>query len=153
MEDIIFSGTSNRPAKNISEVSIFLDNTDKEGPNHYNDLDEIIVSRRIEREKGSKYFMNGKEIRARDVQTFFADLSTGAHSPSLISQGKIGMLVTSKPSERRSIIEEALLQTMFDLPSMDNVEEVVVNKEVITGASPPLIIFSKNASKETKVAN
>ena len=107
MEDIIFSGTSNRPAKNISEVSIFLDNTDKDGPSHYNDLDEIIVSRRIEREKGSKYFMNGKEIRARDAQTFFADLSTGAHSPSLISQGKIGLLVTSKPSERRSILEEA----------------------------------------------
>ena len=68
---------------------------------------EIIISRRIERDKGSKYFMNGKEIRARDAQTFFADLSTGAHSPSLISQGKIGMLVTSKPSERRSILEEA----------------------------------------------
>ena len=107
MEDVIFSGTSNRPAKNISEVSILITNNDKNGPLQYNDLDEIVVSRKIERDKGSKYFMNGKEVRARDAQTFFADLSTGAHSPSLISQGKIGMLVTSKPSERRSVLEEA----------------------------------------------
>ena len=107
MEDVIFSGTSNRPSKNISEVSIFIENLDKDAPVQYNELDEIIVSRKIERDKGSKYFMNNKEVRARDAQTFFADLSTGAHSPSLISQGKIGMLVTSKPSERRSILEEA----------------------------------------------
>ena len=107
MEDVIFSGTSNKPQKNISEVSIYLDNKQKEGPSQYNELEEIIVSRRIERDKGSKYFINQKEVRARDAQTFFADLSTGAHSPSLISQGKIGMLVTSKPIERRSILEEA----------------------------------------------
>ncbi len=107
MEDIIFSGTSNRPAKNISEVSIFLENTDNDSPVQYRSLDEIIITRRIERDKGSKYFINQKEVRARDAQTFFADLSTGAHSPSLISQGKIGSLVTSKPSERRSVLEEA----------------------------------------------
>ena len=107
MEDVIFSGTSNRPPKNISEVSIQLENLNKEGPIQYSDLEEVIVSRKIVRDKGSKYFINGKEVRARDAQTFFADLSTGAHSPSLISQGKIGMLVTSKPSERRSILEEA----------------------------------------------
>jgi chromosome segregation protein len=107
MEDIIFSGTSNRPPKNISEVSLLIDNLEKEGSSQYNDVDEIIVSRKIERDKGSKYHINGKEVRARDAQTFFADLSTGAHSPSLISQGKIGMLVTSKPSERRSVLEEA----------------------------------------------
>jgi len=107
MEDVIFSGSSNRPAKNISEVSLLIENPNKDAPIQYNDLDEVVVTRRIERDKGSKYFMNGKEVRARDAQTFFADLSTGAHSPSLISQGKIGMLVTSKPSERRSILEEA----------------------------------------------
>ena len=107
MEDVIFSGTSNRPAKNISEVSVLISNPDKDAPIQYNELDEVVVTRKIERDKGSKYFMNGKEIRARDAQTFFADLSTGAHSPSLISQGKIGMLVTSKPIERRSILEEA----------------------------------------------
>ena len=107
MEDVIFSGTSNRPAKNISEVSLQIENNKKDGPNQYNELDEIIITRKIERDKGSKYFINGKEVRAKDAQTFFADLSTGAHSPSLISQGKIGQLVTSKPAERRSILEEA----------------------------------------------
>ena len=107
MEDVISSGTSNRPAKNISEVSIQIQNPDKDGPMQYNELDEITVTRRIERDKGSKYFINQKEIRARDAQTFFADLSTGAHSPSLISQGRIGSLVTSKPAERRAILEEA----------------------------------------------
>ena len=107
MEDVIFAGTSNRPAKNISEVSIQIQNPDKDGPMQYNELDEITVTRRIERNKGSKYFINQKEIRARDAQTFFAYLSTGAHSPSLISQGRIGSLVTSKPAERRAILEEA----------------------------------------------
>ena len=107
MEDIIFSGTSNKPAKNISEVIITIDNSQKEGPGKYLDLEEIIIKRKIEREKGSKYFINEKEVRAKDVQTFFADLSTGAHSPSIISQGKIGMIVTAKPQERKSVLEEA----------------------------------------------
>jgi len=107
MEDVIFSGTSNRPSKNISEVALLLDNKNKEGPSQYNGLDEITIKRKIEKDKGSKYYINDKEVRARDVQTFFADLSTGAHSPSLISQGRIGQLVTAKPIERRSILEEA----------------------------------------------
>ncbi len=107
MEDVIFSGTSKRPSKNISEVSLTLDNKQKDTNVQYNDYDEVSVRRKIEKDKGSKYFINDKEVRARDVQTLFADLSTGAHSPSLISQGKIGQLVTSKPIERRSILEEA----------------------------------------------
>ena len=107
MEDVIFSGTSNRPSKNISEVALLLDNKDKDGPSQYNEYDELTIKRKIEKDKGSKYYINDKEVRARDVQTFFADLSTGAHSPSLISQGKIGQLVTSKPIERRAILEEA----------------------------------------------
>ena len=107
MEDIIFSGTSNRPSKNISEVTLLLDNKDKDGPTQYNEFEELTIKRKIERDKGSKYYINNKEVRARDVQTFFADLSTGAHSPSLISQGRIGQLVTAKPIERRSILEEA----------------------------------------------
>jgi len=107
MEDVIFAGTSNRPSKNIAEVTIQIENPDKDGPLQYNELEEILVTRRIEREKGSKYFINQKEVRARDAQTFFADLSTGAHSPSLISQGRIGSLVTSKPADRRSVLEEA----------------------------------------------
>jgi len=107
MEDVIFSGTSNRPSKNISEVTLLLNNQNKEGPAQYKEFDEIFVKRKIEKDKGSKYYINDKEVRARDVQTFFADLSTGAHSPSLISQGRIGQLVTAKPIERKSILEEA----------------------------------------------
>ena len=107
MEDVIFSGTSNRPSKNIAEVSVQIENTDKDGSMQYNELDEIVVTRKIQVDKGSKYFINQKEVRARDAQTFFADLSTGAHSPSLISQGRIGSLVTSKPAERRAVLEEA----------------------------------------------
>ena len=107
MEDVIFSGTSNLPSKNISEVVLTLDNVEKDGPAQYKELDEIFVKRKIEKDKGSKYYINDKEVRARDVQTFFADLSTGAHSPSLISQGRIGQLVTAKPIERKSILEEA----------------------------------------------
>ena len=107
MEDVIFSGTSNRSSKNISEVVLLLDNQDKEGPVQYKEFDEVTVKRKIEKDKGSKYYINDKEVRARDVQTLFADLSTGAHWPSLISQGRIGQLVTSKPIERKSILEEA----------------------------------------------
>ena len=107
MEDIIFSGTSNRASKNISEVRLLLDNQNKEGPVQFKEFDEVSVKRKIEKDKGSKYYINDKEVRARDVQTLFADLSTGAHSPSLISQGRIGQLVTSKPIERKSILEEA----------------------------------------------
>lgn len=107
MEDIIFSGTANKASKNIAEVSLTLDNSDKDGPLQYKELDIVNVKRRIEKDKGSRYFINEKEMRARDVQTLFADLSTGAHSPSMISQGRIGTLVTAKPTDRRSILEEA----------------------------------------------
>jgi len=107
MEDVIFSGTSNRPSKNISEVTLLLDNQNKEGPAQFKEFDEVIVRRKIEKDKGSKFYINDKEVRARDVHTLFADLSTGAHSPSLISQGKIGQIVTAKPIERKSILEEA----------------------------------------------
>ena len=102
-----FFCNSNRPSKNISEVALLLDNYEKSGPVQYKEFDEISVKRKIEKDKGSKYYINDKEVRARDVQTFFADLSTGAHSPSLISQGRIGQLVTAKPIERKSILEEA----------------------------------------------
>ena len=107
MEDVIFSGTSNKPSKNIAEVSISLSNENKDGPIQYNDLDEIEIRRKIEKDKGSKFYINNKEVRAKDAQMFFADLSTGAHSPSLISQGRIGALVTAKPADRRAILEEA----------------------------------------------
>jgi chromosome segregation protein len=107
MEDVIFSGTSNKSSKNIAEVSVNMTNEDHDGPVQYNDLDQIEIRRKIEKDKGSKFYINDKEVRARDAQMFFADLSTGAHSPSMISQGRIGALVTAKPTDRRAILEEA----------------------------------------------
>ncbi len=107
MEDVIFSGTSNKPSKNIAEVSITVKNDTSEGPIQYREINEINVRRKIEKDKGSKFYINDKEVRARDSQMFFADLSTGAHSPSMISQGRIGALVTAKPTDRRAILEEA----------------------------------------------
>ena len=107
MEDVIFNGTSNKASKNIAEVSIIVDNASHEGPLQYKDIDQIEVRRKIEKDKGSKFYINDKEVRARDAQMFFADLSTGAHSPSMISQGRIGALVTAKPTDRRAILEEA----------------------------------------------
>ena len=107
MEDVIFSGTSNKASKNIAEVSIEVENKDKEGPIQYRELEQIQVRRKIEKDRGSKFYINDKEVRARDAQMFFADLSTGAHSPSMISQGRIGALVTAKPTDRRAILEEA----------------------------------------------
>ena len=107
MEDVIFSGTSNKPSKNIAEVSISLSNQNKNGPLEFKNLEEIEVKRKIEKDKGSKFYINEKEVRAKDAQMFFADLSTGAHSPSIISQGRIGALVTAKPGDRKAILEEA----------------------------------------------
>ena len=107
MEDVIFSGTSNKASKNIAEVSVTVSNENNEGPIQFKELNEINVRRKIEKDKGSKFYINDKEVRARDAQMFFADLSTGAHSPSMISQGRIGALVTAKPTDRRAILEEA----------------------------------------------
>ncbi|MDA9653558.1 AAA family ATPase, partial [Candidatus Pelagibacter sp.] len=107
MEDVIFSGTSNKSSKNIAEVSITIANQNNEGPVQYRELNEVNVRRKIEKDKGSKFYINDKEVRAKDAQMFFADLSTGAHSPSMISQGRIGALVTAKPTDRRAILEEA----------------------------------------------
>tara|TARA_Y200000002_G_scaffold304530_1_gene260162 strand:- start:173 stop:2746 length:2574 start_codon:yes stop_codon:yes gene_type:complete len=107
MEDVIFSGTSNKPSKNLAEVVISLTNQNKDGPNQFKDMDSIEVKRKIEKDKGSKFYINEKEVRAKDAQMFFADLSTGAHSPSIISQGRIGALVTAKPTDRRAVLEEA----------------------------------------------
>ena len=107
MEDVIFSGTADRPARNNAEVTIFLDNKDRNAPAEFNNDEEIQIKRKIEIERGSEYRINGKEVRARDVQRLFADLSTGAHSPSLISQGRVGALINAKPIDRRAVLEEA----------------------------------------------
>ena len=105
MEDVIFSGTTSRPSKNLCEVALKLEN-DNRLP-QFNDMPEIEVRRKIEKDKGSKYYLNGREVRAKDIQILFADLSTGPHSPSMVSQGRVGSLVTAKPTDRRAILEEA----------------------------------------------
>tara|TARA_B100000963_G_scaffold265493_1_gene233684 strand:+ start:467 stop:2896 length:2430 start_codon:yes stop_codon:yes gene_type:complete len=105
MEDVIFNGTSDLPSKNICEVLIKLEN-DENIP-QYKNTPEIEIKRKLEKDKGSKYYINGKEVRAKDVQILFADLSTGPHSPSMVSQGRVGALITAKPTDRRAILEEA----------------------------------------------
>src|ERR1700730_18269788 len=106
MDDVIFSGGGDRPARNMAEVVLFLDNRDRSAPAPFNDGEVVEVSRRIERESGSTYRVNGREVRARDVQLLFADASTGARSPSMVRQGQIGEIIAAKPQERRRIIEE-----------------------------------------------
>ncbi|MCV3766447.1 chromosome segregation SMC family protein [Rhizobium sp. TRM95796] len=107
MDDVIFSGSGQRPARNSAEVGLFIDNSDRTAPAAFNDADELQVSRRIEREQGSVYRINGKEARARDVQLLFADASTGARSPAMVGQGRIGELIQAKPQARRQLLEEA----------------------------------------------
>ena len=107
MDDVIFSGSATRPSRNTAEVTLFLDNQTRTAPSAFNDADELQVTRRIEREAGSAYRINGREARARDVQLLFADASTGARSPSMVGQGRIGELIQAKPQARRVLLEEA----------------------------------------------
>jgi chromosome segregation protein len=107
MEDVIFSGSGRRPSRNNAEVGLVLSNADRRAPAAFNDSETIEVTRRIERDNGSTYRVNGKEVRARDVQLLFADASTGARSPSLVRQGQIGEIISAKPQARRLILEEA----------------------------------------------
>ncbi|MGI9481394.1 MAG: chromosome segregation protein SMC [Hyphomicrobiales bacterium] len=107
MDDVIFNGSANRPQRNVAEVSVVLDNSDRIAPLGFNDNDVLEVSRRIERESGSAYKINGKDARARDVQLLFADASTGSRSPALVRQGQISELIGAKPQNRRRILEEA----------------------------------------------
>ena len=107
MDDVIFNGTNNRPARNNAEVTLFLDNTDRSAPAQFNEHETLEISRRIEREKGSLYRLNSREVRARDVQLLFADASTGARSPALVHQGRIGEIIQAKPEQRRRVLEEA----------------------------------------------
>jgi len=107
MEDVIFGGTRDRPPRNIAEAILSVDNADRTAPAQFNHADELEVSRRIERGAGSIYRVNGKEVRARDVQVLFADAATGPRSTALVSQGRIGNLISAKPTERRLLIEEA----------------------------------------------
>ena len=107
MEDVIFGGTDRRPARNIAEVSLSIDNAGRDAPPQYNTSDGLEVTRRIERGDGSNYRVNGNDVRARDVQTLFADAASGARSTALVSQGRIGTLIAAKPTDRRHLLEEA----------------------------------------------
>src|SRR6202521_3340202 len=107
MDDVIFSGTNSRPARNNAEVAMMIDNADRKAPAQFNDHETLDVSRRIERESGSTYRINGREVRARDVQILLADASTGARSPALVHQGRIGEIIQAKPEQRRRVLEEA----------------------------------------------
>ena len=107
MDDVIFAGTTQRPSRNSAEVTLFLDNRSRLAPAAFNDADALEVSRRIERDGGSTYRVNGREVRARDVQLLFADASSGARSPALVRQGQIAELIAQKPTARRRILEEA----------------------------------------------
>ncbi|MDG1691251.1 MAG: AAA family ATPase [Alphaproteobacteria bacterium] len=107
MEDVIFSGTNSRPSRNHAEVMLMLDNSARQATPEYNDADALEVARRIERDAGSAYRINGRDVRARDVQLMFADASTGSRSNSLVKQGQIGEIINSKPEARRRILEEA----------------------------------------------
>jgi chromosome segregation protein len=107
MDDVIFNGNNGRPARNTAEVGMTLDNTGRTAPAQFNGEDTLEVSRRIEREEGSTYRINGREVRARDVQMLFADASSGARSPALVHQGRIGEIIQAKPEQRRRVLEEA----------------------------------------------
>jgi chromosome segregation protein len=107
MDDVIFAGSAGRPARNVAEVTLFIDNNDRTAPSPYNEFETIEVSRRIEREAGSVYRINGRDVRQRDVQIFFADASSGAGSTAFVRQGQIGLLISQKPLARRAILEEA----------------------------------------------
>ena len=107
MDDVIFSGSADRPARNTAEVTVTLDNASRTAPAQFNGEETIEVSRRIEREAGSAYRINARDARARDVQMLFADAAAGAHSIALVRQGQIGEIIAAKPQARRSILEEA----------------------------------------------
>ena len=107
MDDVIFAGTTGRPARNMAEVALVIDNSDRRAPSAFNDAELLEVTRRIEREDGSTYRLNGREVRARDVQLLFADAATGARSPAMVRQGQIGEIINAKPSARRRILEDA----------------------------------------------
>ena len=107
MDDVIFSGTTTRPSRNLAEVQIVIDNSDHKAPSQFNEDTELTVVRRIERDMGSRYLVNGRDVRARDVQLLFADANAGSQSTSLVGQGHIGTIINSKPQQRRGILEEA----------------------------------------------
>lgn len=107
MDDVIFNGTSARPPRDVAEVVIELGNASRAAPPPFDGFESLEISRRIDRARGSTYRINGKEVRARDVQLLLADSATGARSTAIVSQGQVGALITARPQDRRVILEEA----------------------------------------------
>ena len=160
LDDVIFNGTSDRPAWDIAEVTIELDNSDRKAPNLFNDNSEIEVTRRIWRGEGSEYRVNGKEVRLKDVQLLFADASTGARSTSMVSQGRVGAIIAAKPEQRRSLLEEAAgitglhsrrHEAELRLNSTENNLERV--KDVLKAQDEQLTILKKQSKQAERYKN
>jgi chromosome segregation protein len=160
LDDVIFNGTANRPAWDIAEVTIDLDNSERNAPSLFNENDEIEVTRRIWRGEGSEYRVNGKEVRLKDVQLLFADASTGARSTSMVSQGRVGAIIAAKPEQRRSLLEEAAGIT--GLRSRRHEAELRLNaaetnlervKDVLKTQDEQLEILKKQSKQATRYKN
>ena len=160
LDDVIFNGTADRPAWDIAEVTIDLDNSERNAPSLFNESDEIEVTRRIWRGEGSEYRVNGKEVRLKDVQLLFADASTGARSTSMVSQGRVGAIIAAKPEQRRSLLEEAAGIT--GLRSRRHEAELRLNaaetnlervKDVLRAQDEQLEILKKQSKQATRYKN
>ena len=160
LDDVIFNGTSGRPKWDIAEVTIYLDNSDRQAPSLFNQNDEIEVTRRIWRGEGSEYRVNGKEVRLKDVQLLFADASTGARSTSMVSQGRVGAIIAAKPEQRRSLLEEAAgitglhsrrHEAELRLNSTENNLERV--KDVLKAQDEQLTILKKQSKQAERYKN
>lgn len=157
MEDVVFAGTSTRGARAFAEVALRVDNTNRLAPAGFNDTDVLEVTRRITRDAGSAYRVNGKEVRARDVQMLFADASTGAHSPALVRQGQISELINAKPKARRRILEEAagisgLYQRRNDAEQRLNATEANLSRvaDVVEQLAQQMAILARQARQAVR---
>ena len=152
MEDVIFAGTATRGARHFAEVAMVIDNAERTAPSGFNEADTIDVVRRITRDGGSAYRVNGREVRARDVQMLFADASTGAHSPALVRQGQIAELIAARPKARRRILEEAagisgLYQRRHEAELRLNATEANLARvdDVVAALAAQLAVLSRQA--------
>ena len=160
LDDVIFNGTADRPAWDIAEVTIDLDNSERNAPSLFNENDEIEVTRRIWRGEGSEYRVNGKEVRLKDVQLLFADASTGARSTSMVSQGRVGAIIAAKPEQRRSLLEEAagitgLRSRRHEAELRLNAAEINLErvKDVLKTQDEQLEVLKKQSKQATRYKN
>ena len=131
MDDVIFAGTDTRPGRNLAEIKLLLDNSDRSAPSEFNNDDDLEITRKIERGKGSSYFVNTRPARAKDVQLLFADSATGARSSGIVSQGRIGAIVGARPTDRRALLE-------LGLDDLGDARGAVVGRERLEGGRGPM---------------